>query len=180
MRKNKRLRIKLVDLARHGDSEKVEGLISRFPILTVNSQNLEGHTPLMAAAEFGHTELMLKLVSLGAEVDKITSIMRTALMFAAANGQDAAVKVLISNGASINARSEHGLSALMYAVKHDHPEIAMTLIQAGADVSIRDNSGKTAYDIAQSSQNVQMAAIFPKSELRQGSDALARLRRNMK
>jgi len=45
----------------------------------VDAPESEGHTPLMKAAQYGHTEAVLMMIARGAEVEKLDKHGHTAL-----------------------------------------------------------------------------------------------------
>lgn len=60
----------------------------------VNDHDLEGQTPLMAAAAFGDVELVTLLIQKGADREAVDLAGRTAWNHAARNGHHDAAKLL--------------------------------------------------------------------------------------
>ncbi len=61
-----------------------------------------GFTALMAAAQEGHPEVVMKLISARAQIKARNQYGHTALYKAALNGQSECVSTLLKNGASPN------------------------------------------------------------------------------
>jgi ankyrin repeat protein len=89
-----------------------------------------GRTPLMLAAQNGHTQSVKLLISRGAYINaKLWGT--TALMDAAEAGHIEVVRVLLSSGADVNAKSRDGKTALLRAVSKGQSEIVQLLQRAG-------------------------------------------------
>jgi ankyrin repeat protein len=73
-----------------------------------------GWTPLMLAADTGHTTIIELLLSRGADVNATNEFGCSALAYAALEGRVGAIRVLLRAGASV-AVSPHGVSLLQFA-----------------------------------------------------------------
>lgn len=106
---------------------------------------LDGMTPLIVAAQYGHIECVKLLVENGADIemrtDDFDNVGMTPLMFTAFRGQLDVLEYLISCNAKINEISTVGRSALSY-VCHSMPptaaDVAKTLIRNGATIDVVD------------------------------------------
>jgi len=98
----------------------------------VNSRDDDGETPLMRAADDGHTAIVETLLKSGADVNAIDEDGETALMMAAEEGHAQIVKLLLDAGANANAKDEDGETALQKALDDNHAEVADMLRKAGA------------------------------------------------
>lgn len=98
----------------------------------VDSRDDDGETPLMKAADDGHTAIVEALLKAGADVNAIDEDGQTALMMAADEGHVQIVKLLLNAGANVNAKDEDGETALMKALDENHAEVADMLRKAGA------------------------------------------------
>jgi ankyrin repeat protein len=84
----------------------------------------------MLAAQFGHTELVSRLLGAGAPVDDSGTYAQlglkrlktglTSLILAAQNGHAEAARLLLAGGASLTAQAERGDTALHMAAQQGH------------------------------------------------------------
>jgi hypothetical protein len=100
-----------------------------------NLRDVEGRTPLMAAAAAGQVSAMRILLSAKADVNARSAAGSTALIEAAGQGQLAAVRLLIASGSDLNVIQRGRGSAVKIAERMGHPEIAALLLKAGAQSS---------------------------------------------
>ena len=110
-------------------------------------------TPLMAAASFGHEELLALLINAGAKVDQATSDGWTALLWAICHGHTPIVRALLRAGANVNQATSDGTTVLMWAVDRGDRSIVCELLDAGADCRLALESGDTALTIAMKQQH---------------------------
>ena len=97
-------------------------------------------TPLYAAAEQGHLEVLSTLIGRGADVQLADECGETPLMIAAYHGNNKAVKALLDAGANKEATDNEGLAALSVAVRNAQPGTARQLLDAGADTGNLENA----------------------------------------
>lgn len=118
--------------------DRVIAAVSRRPPSSVVSDA----TPLLRAAQPGHTEIVRLLLDQGVEVDAACTGKggMTPLMAAAGGGHVAVVELLLNQRADINARDEIGRTPLMYA--RGSPMIRL-LVFRGADVNAQTRQGQT-------------------------------------
>lgn len=90
--------------------------------------------PIHLAAEEGHADMVLLLISRGADVDSATEGANrvTPLHMAAAQGREAVVECLIEAGADINICDLARKTPLAWAIESNQPGTAALLRQAGA------------------------------------------------
>jgi ankyrin repeat protein len=86
--------------------------------VSVDLRNQFGWTPLMLAANEGHTPILTLLLSEGADVNAINDFGVSALAYAALRGKCCAIQALLDAGASLNVRP-HGVSLLEFASRGD-------------------------------------------------------------
>jgi ankyrin repeat protein len=103
---------------------------------SVNEPGSAGTRPLTQLAGWGFSptvdsDLVKKLLRLGAEVNARDDSGTTALMLAARRGKDALVRVLLSKGADPELRNCHGESAASLARVGGHPALARLLSVGG-------------------------------------------------
>ena len=103
-------------------------------------------SPLHAAAEYGHTEIVKILLEHGANVNAVLLeevIHNTPLHKAAQYGHLEIMKLLLENGADINANIE-GYTPLFFAAMHGTSmEVIEYLLKCGANPNLTDDSGNT-------------------------------------
>ena len=101
-----------------------------------------GVTPLLVAAQNGHTDicgLLLTHISEANEMEPKTK--RTALYYAAIKGHEAVVEALLSWGAIVDAQDYAGMTPLYFACQEGHLACVLALLKAGASVSVPNNYG---------------------------------------
>jgi ankyrin repeat protein len=102
-------------------------------------------------------EVVLQLVSHGADMNVRDSIRKTPLHDAAYNGKFQIVKYLISQGADINTKEINGNSPLHDALINKKIEIAKYLISNGANVNTKNGDGKSPLHLAASGGYLDIA-----------------------
>jgi ankyrin repeat protein/outer membrane protein assembly factor BamB len=104
----------------------------------------QGKTPLILAAQYGHTDVVNYLIAKGAEVGDKNTAGRTALSLAAEYGYSETVKALLENGAIVEQVDSLGRTPLMYATWYDHADVVTVLLAGRANINMQDNKGLTA------------------------------------
>jgi ankyrin repeat protein len=99
---------------------------------------------LMIAASRGYASEIVRLISIGADVNSTTNEGATPLVFAITNNQIAAVRTLLKYDPLINKVTLSYETPLLIAVKEGNFEITETLIRAGADVDATDRYAATS------------------------------------
>ena len=111
-----------------GDAIKVEMLLSLGARVDARDQ---GYTPLLAAAEFGHTDVCKLLLEKGkANIRETLPNGITALMLAASEGHASTVGLLLSKGVRVDAR-QNGFTPLLVAAQQGHAEVCELLLDRG-------------------------------------------------
>ncbi|MBS0288788.1 MAG: ankyrin repeat domain-containing protein [Proteobacteria bacterium] len=115
------------------DINKILSLIEE-KTLYINSVNANLQTPLMLALN-SNSDIALKLIAKGADINLRTNKGETMLMLAAMSGYKDVVLNLLENGADINAKGDFA-TALFIAILHKKNEVVKILIEKGADINI--------------------------------------------
>lgn len=89
-------------------------------------------TPLMIAVARQDKELLMLLISSGAEVNIKNDLGNTALYYASRYGLADIVNILIFSGAKVNSKNIENETALRIAKENGNTEVIQLLIQAGA------------------------------------------------
>ena len=101
----------------------------------VNRGDLEGRTPLWAAAQAGQLEAVNWLLTHGAQINQRTRQLRTPLMAASAHGHLEVVKRLLEAGAQAHLTDYQGLRAIDYARQPDQGTVNPVLLQLLTDAA---------------------------------------------
>lgn len=137
----------LLDIAEQGDLSALNALLK--PSTRVDVRDSCDWTPLMKAALYGHSEIVVRLLDAGAEIDAQDNGGYTAMLLAASNNYAGIVDLLLSRGAMVD-HQEHtkGWTALIWAAGQGHAESVEILLRHGADRTLGDFAGLDAADHA--------------------------------
>ena len=155
--------------AKLGFRDLAEHLISEHPEY-VNTRGVAEETPIHAAANAGHVDLLSLLLEHGADADDRDLIDHTPLHVASWSGKIDAGQFLLDRGADIHARDSEDWTALHLAALRGHVEFAQMLLERGAVVDARCDQGRTSLYRAVNGDNVQLVRLL----LEHGADANAR------
>ena len=120
-----------------GEIDKVTILLAMGARVDARDQ---GFTPLLVAAQFGHTEVCELLLANGSDLEeRQTGTLDTALHHAATFGHQSLPELLLSHKAYVNSKdSSRGATLLHYASQEGHLASVMALLQAGAPPLLPD------------------------------------------
>jgi ankyrin repeat protein len=107
-----------------------------------------GRTVLMIAIERGYTELVCKLISVGADIDAKDRHGTTPLMISINHNRHGIFKKLIDLMADLDSQDTDGRTALIFAAEYNLNEYALYLIKAGAKLNLVNEGLKNALMIA--------------------------------
>ncbi|XP_048242829.1 ankyrin repeat domain-containing protein 17-like [Haliotis rufescens] len=143
-----------------GDVSIVNYIISKG-VVAINSRGKYDRTPVMVAAEFGHTNVLELLVREGGDVNVRSSEGNTILHAACLGGHVSMVcHVLSTTRVNVNARGKKGRSPLMLAAWMGHQEVFELLVSVGSDVSLVDDGGNNILHVACRGGNADMVAYL--------------------
>ena len=109
-------------------------------------QQASNATPLIRAADQGHTELVAMFLKAGAKMELRTMDGETALMRAAANNHAEAVRELMQAGARADTVGDLDFTPLRMAASRGHDEAMQIMVESSplAMLNGRDTKGRTA------------------------------------
>jgi len=131
------------DAAESGDLEKVKAMLKDNPNLVFSRIFNFGSTPLHAAANNGHKQMVELLLDKGADVNVVDQNDHTPLHHTAGNGHKQVVELLLAKGANVNAKMHYDLTPLHIAASEGHKDVVELLLAKGANVNAKDEGGKT-------------------------------------
>ncbi|CAF9914936.1 hypothetical protein IMSHALPRED_002285 [Imshaugia aleurites] len=145
--------------AAEGSEESIE-LLLKQPGIDLDVPDKLGQTPLLRAADAGHTKCIRMLLDRGASVKHTDNDGRTALSLAAIKGHKVAAKLLLKNKADINAQDKMGNTPLALAAEKNHDAVVRFLLESGADAEIADEDEETPFEKARDHHMDQIVEIF--------------------
>ena len=117
-----------------------------------DSQDEDGRTPLLWAAENGREAVVKLLLETGrVDVDSKSKSGWTPLLWAARNGHEAVVKLLLeTDSVDVDSKSEYGQTPLSWAAGNGHEAVVKLLLETGrVDVDSKDSKyGQTPLSLA--------------------------------
>jgi ankyrin repeat protein len=148
----------IFDAARAGDTSQIEALYS-LNRDTINSQDVNGFTPLILATYRNQLATVKYLVRKGADID-YNSVEGTALHAASYKGNLEIAEILVKAGADVNVQGGRNSSCLIYAVMSKNEDLVKLLINSGADKNKEDDTGQTALDYAERQKSQDLINIL--------------------
>jgi ankyrin repeat protein len=127
--------------AKFGLRDFAEYLITEHPE-HVNARDGTDETPIHAAADAGHANIISLLIEHGADMEAGSWVVNdgTPLHRATLRGRLEVGQYLLDRGADINARNRIFFTPLILAVFEGHVEFARMLLDRGADINTRDST----------------------------------------
>ncbi|XP_046580618.1 kinase D-interacting substrate of 220 kDa-like [Haliotis rubra] len=127
--------------SRSGDLEEVRRILAAGHA-DINSRGRWSRTPVMAAAEWEHGEVVELLVSRGADVSLVDDDGDNTLHWACMGGDRETVEYVLSlDGMDVNSRGWRSWTPVMRAAREGHRHVVEFLVSRGADVSLVDDVG---------------------------------------
>ncbi|XP_046551064.1 ankyrin repeat domain-containing protein 17-like [Haliotis rubra] len=109
--------------------------------LDINSRGWERRTPVMVAAESGHTDVVALLVKHGANLRVTDRLGDNILQRACYTGRFDVVKYVLSlNTVDVNSRGNRKRTPVMVAGERGHKDVVELLVKHGADLSLSETS----------------------------------------
>ena len=145
--------------AAEGSEESIE-LLLKQPSIELDVPDKFGQTPLLRAADAGHTKCIRMLLDKGASVKHVDNEGRTALSLAAIKGHKVVAKLLLKNKAEINAQDKKGNTPLALAAEKNHDAVVRFLLESGADADLADEDEETPFEKARDRHMDQIVNVF--------------------
>ncbi|MEM9590458.1 MAG: quinoprotein dehydrogenase-associated putative ABC transporter substrate-binding protein [Pseudomonadota bacterium] len=117
-----------------GDADRIKFLVSKGA--DVNKSDLQGWTPLTAAARQRRNETIDVLIELGADPNKADSNGQTPLASALMRDHVPSIATLVKQGADTEVPGQDNFRPLALALAEQKYEAAKALMNGGADVSV--------------------------------------------
>lgn len=141
-----------------GREQVVDLLLSRGASPNIGAEDQTGN-PLQDAAQFGHTEIVRKLLAEKADPNSANKNGITPLMDATVSAKPEIVSLLICYGADVN-MAENGRyerrTALMWAAEKGQKEIVRIMLYAKPDLNKVTSLGKTVLDLAKEAGQLEI------------------------
>ena len=129
----------LVHAAASGDVSTVAMLLSQGARVDAREQ---GWTPLLVAANYGHTKVCELLLDNGSDLEeKYPLTQHTALHLAALYGHESLLRLLLKSKPNLNIRNRRESTPLHSASQEGHLTCVKKLLEAGADQLLPDYQG---------------------------------------
>ena len=124
-----------------------------------NLRNVDGHTPLMCAAQRGAAHAAKALLRGEAKGSRRARYNNTALHLAAKKGRADCVAVLVDGGCKMNVHGQNGYTPLLMAVQKGHAETVEVLLDKGANYRQTNAYGQDALALAKQSNEATLAVV---------------------
>ncbi|KAM9480726.1 cortactin-binding protein 2 isoform 2-T2 [Clarias gariepinus] len=125
----------LLQAASQGNVTLLSMLLNQDPSMDITHLQQDLTSALFSAAQYGQTECLNLLLSLGASADAPDENGFTSLHIAAVNGHHGCVKALLEHGMQVDRECVGGQTALILASEHGSTECVRALLDAGANRS---------------------------------------------
>ena len=149
----------LFEAVKKADVEQVKLLIAEGADVNIAEDDTLV-TPLLAAADEGHADVVRVLLENGAKVDAADSRGVRAIHHAIWNDHEEILSTLISHGADLNGQDKSGYAMLHSAAAYGYMEAATLLISKGADINITDNVGRTPIELAMKGNHTKIVELL--------------------
>ena len=109
----------------------------------------DGGTPLLVAAQAGHTDICVHLLKNGSDVNEVQPETKMpALHLAASKGHTAVVEALLFWEAIVDSQDHVGMTPLYVACQGGHLACVLALLKEGASVSLPNDFGNLPIHVA--------------------------------
>lgn len=157
-----------------------EGKLQAVKVLSEHKADLEhsshthGFTPLLAACQNGHPDVVALLLALKADASARTKSGITAAMMLCVNDPplpDTLALCARQGAASLDSMNKHGMTALMIAARNNQLWSTQILLDSGANVKIKAADGSTAIKLA--TEPAVLSVLYAAASKRKAGRGLA-------
>ncbi len=109
--------------------------------IKINDKNKEGYTVLMYACISNYTDLVRKLIRMGADINAINKFNETVLtcsIYYCRNKPDINDSIQILLDAGVNVNNSVGISALSQALNMNNRDLVIKLVKLGSDINVNE------------------------------------------
>ncbi|KAL8882007.1 MAG: hypothetical protein Q9198_000905, partial [Flavoplaca austrocitrina] len=129
----------------------------------VDIEDKHGRSPLICAAQSGHTQAIRALLERGADVNFFNHNHGTPLfVLVQQRSSRKVIETLLQYSADPNIPSPHGSLPLHFAAEEydDDVEVARILLDYGSDINAQDRNGQTPLQTAAAANNISHMRLF--------------------
>ena len=137
--------------------DMIEYLLDRGA--NIELRGMDGHTPLLTAANYGKEECCELLLERGASIEARCTRGWTSLIVASYCENENICRLLLKRKANINAQDEYGMTSLHYAVGHYNIPMIKLLLSEGARLE-KDRDERTPLDVAKIIKQVETISLL--------------------
>jgi ankyrin repeat protein len=153
----------LVLAVRDKDMATARALLAAHPAPDVNQRTADGTSALHWAVHYGEADLVIRLLSVGANANARNHYGATPMSEAAVLGDGKILRALLAAGADVDSANADGQTALMILARTSNVEAAGLLISHGAQVNAREQwRDQTALMWAAAEQQPAMVRLLLK------------------
>ncbi|XP_071098244.1 uncharacterized protein [Haliotis cracherodii] len=142
-----------------GNSDIVSDLLSRE--MDINARGQYGRTPLMLAAQKGHTPLINLLIRHGVNSKLVDRDGNSAIHMACLGAELNVMKYLVEKeGFDVNEKGKNGMTPVMIAAEKSYEDIVRYLVEKNCDLNSLDTDGRNCRSYASQSGNERIVAYI--------------------
>ncbi|XP_046368261.2 CARD- and ANK-domain containing inflammasome adapter protein-like [Haliotis rufescens] len=142
-----------------GNSDIVSDLLSRE--MDINARGQYGRTPLMLAAQKGHTPLVNLLIRHGVNSKLVDRDGNSAIHMACLGAELNVMKYLVEKeGFDVNEKGKNGMTPVMIAAEKSYEDIVRYLVEKNCDLNSLDTDGRNCRSYALQGGNERIVAYI--------------------
>ena len=158
--------VELCEACSDGNIEVVEEILSNEEV-NINDTDYGCETPLMCAVEFGHLDIVRRLLQHPeTQLEGYGFMGYTALHVACIYNKVSIVKLLCQDRrcspSFVNKKNNNGYAPLMYAVRYGYLDIVKELDMEGSDFFTKDRDGISLIEVARFNNKAEVLDYLTK------------------